>query len=66
MTDILKHMGQNYQDGKYALMCHFLLVFMVTWSQNEPSEGRKKYPIDKYTKESNDMGKWAKFNTNNN
>ena len=36
------------------LLCHFLLVFIVTWSQNEPSESReKKYPGDKYTEESN-------------
>ena len=34
--------------------CHFLSVFIVTWSQNEPSESQeKKYPVDKYTKESN-------------
>ena len=25
-------------------LCHFLSVFMVTWSQNEPSEGRQKVP----------------------
>ena len=22
--------------------CHFMSIFMVTWSQNEPSQGRKK------------------------
>ena len=47
----MKYMGQNYQDGKYALSCHFLSVFMVTWSQNEPSEA----PVDKYIKDSNGM-----------
>ena len=37
-------------------LCHFLSVFMVTWSQNEPSEGwGKKSPVDKYTKDSNGM-----------
>ena len=36
--------------------CHFLSVFMVTWSQNEPLEGwEEKSPVDKYTKDSNDM-----------
>ena len=33
---------------------HLLLVFIVTWSQNKPSESQKNtHPVDKYTKESN-------------
>ena len=27
----------------------------MTWSQNEPSESRKKKPVDKYTKDSNEI-----------
>ena len=39
--------------GNMPFLCHFLSVFMVTWSQNEPTEIWKKHPVDKYTKESN-------------
>ena len=34
---------------------HFLSVFMVTWSQNEPTEDQKIYKIDKYTDENTGM-----------
>ena len=47
--------------GNMHVLCHFLSVSMVTWSQNEPSEGQKKYPVDKYTKESNVMDLNFKF-----
>ena len=47
-------MGQNYQDGKYALSMPLFVSFHCDleskWAIREPS---KKYPIDKYTKESN-------------
>ena len=35
-------MGRNYQDGKYALFVSFFGSFIMTWSQNEPSESREK------------------------
>ena len=41
--------------GNRHFLCHFLSIFMVTLSQNEPSEDQKKYPVDKYTKESNSL-----------
>ena len=40
--DISTHMGQNYQDGKYFLFVSLLSVFIVTWSQNEPSDSWEK------------------------
>ena len=39
--------------GNMHFLCQFLSVFIVTLSQNEPSESQKKNPVDKYTKESN-------------
>ena len=39
------------------IMCHFLSVFYVNLSQNEPSESQKKYPVDKYTNKSNGIGR---------
>ena len=39
--------------GKLSFTKLPALVFMVTWSQKEPLESQKKYPVDKYTKESN-------------
>ena len=48
------HMGQNYQDGKYALFVSLFGSFHPDleskWAIREP---RKKYPVDKYTKDSN-------------
>ena len=42
--------------GNRHFLSHFLSVFIVTWSQNEPSESwEKNYPVDKYTKESNSI-----------
>ena len=47
-------MGQNYQDGKYAL---FMSLFVSFHHEKESKwasgESRKNYPVDKYTKESN-------------
>ena len=47
-------------------LCHFLSLFMETWSQNEPLEGWKKEPVDmeiKHTKETSGWpcfyGKWV-------
>ena len=46
-------MGQNYY-GKYALFMSFFVSFHgdlePKWAIVEP---RKKYPVDKYTKDSN-------------
>ena len=39
--------------GNMHFLCTFLSVFIVTLSQNEPSEGH--LTVDKYTKESNGM-----------
>ena len=41
---VLWHMGQTISMGNMDFPCHFLSVFMVTWNQNEPSEGQKKVP----------------------
>ena len=51
-------------------LCHFLSVFMVTLSQNEPSEGRKKSTqltskLKRITTWLCFYGKWAQFNTLN-
>ena len=47
-------MGQNYQDGRNALFVSLLGSVQrdleSKWAIREP---RKKYPVDKYTKDSN-------------
>ena len=49
-------MDQNYQDGKYALSVSLFVSFHgdleSKWAIGGP---KKKYPVDKYTKESNGM-----------
>ena len=48
------HMGQNYQDGKYALFVSLFGSFHRDLESKEAiREQRKKYPVDNYTKESN-------------
>ena len=59
-------MGKNDQDGKYAL---FVLLFGSFHPDLESKwairEQRKKYPIDKYTKESNSIGLFSLQNGSN-
>ena len=49
-------MGQSYQDGKYALSVSLFVSFRgdleSKWAIRGPGE---KYPVDKYTKDSNGM-----------
>ena len=51
--EIVLYIGQNYQDGKYALFVSLFVSFHrdveSKWAIGEP---RKKNPVDKYTKES--------------
>ena len=65
-------MGQNYQDGKYALSVSLYVNFHgdleSKWAITGPE---KKYPVEKYTNDRNYMalffyGKWAQFDTINN
>ena len=56
--------------GNMHFLCHFLSVFMVTWSQNELSEGWEKNPQLTSTLRTVMAwlcfyGKWAQFNTFN-
>ena len=48
----IQYMDGDFQDGNIHFQCHFLSVFMLTWNQNEPSEGREKHSVHKYTKKS--------------
>ena len=47
-------MGQNYQDGKYALSVSLFMSYYgdleSKWAISEPN---KKHPVVKYSKESN-------------
>ena len=46
-------MGQNYQDGKYALFMSLFASFQRDLeSKGAIIEPRKKNPVDQYTKES--------------
>ena len=49
-------MGQYYQDGEKVLFVSLFVSFHrdldSKWAIEEP---RKKYPVDKYTKESNEI-----------
>ena len=52
--DIYIYMGQNYQDGKYELFVSLFVSFPRDLeSKWAIVELRKKYLVDKYTKESN-------------
>ena len=54
MTIKDKYMGRNYQDGKYALFVSFFVRFHGDLeSKWAILELRKKYPVDKYIKDSN-------------
>ena len=53
---MIEYMGQNYQDGKYAFFVSLFVRFQrdleSKWAIGEP---RKKFPVDKCNKESNDI-----------
>ena len=48
-------MGQNYQDGKYALSVSLFVSFHGDMESKLAIGGPKKNPVDKYTKDSNGM-----------
>ena len=49
-------MGQNYQDVKYALFVSLFVSFHGDLESKLAIGGKKKkYPVDKYTKDSIDM-----------
>ena len=41
-TSNYQRMGEHFLSEKYALSMSLLSVFMVIWSQNEPSESRER------------------------
>ena len=49
------YMGGNFLSGKYALSVSLFISFHGELESNDPSEGRKKDLVDKYSKESNGM-----------
>ena len=51
---LVEYIGQNYQDGKYTLFVSLFVSFHCDLeSKLAIGEPRKKYLVDKYTKESN-------------
>ena len=49
-------MGQNYQDGKYSLSVSLYVSFHGDLESKFAIGGpKKKYPVDKHTKDSNGM-----------
>ena len=49
-------MGQNYQDGNYALYMSLFVSFHGSLGvKMSYRRAEKKYPVDKYTKDSNGM-----------
>ena len=52
----VNHMGQNYQDEKYALSVSLFVSFHSDLESKWAIGGsEKKYPVNKYNKESNGM-----------
>ena len=50
------YIGQNYQDGKYALSVSLFVSFHNDLESKLAIGGpKKKYPVDKHTKDSNGM-----------
>ena len=67
----LGYMGQNDQDGKYALSVSLFVTFHGDLESKLAIGGPiKKYPVDKYTRRVMAWlcfyGKWAQFNKINN
>ena len=56
-NDKQAYLGWNYQDGKYALSVSLFVSFLrdleSKWAIWDPN---RKYPVGKYTKESNVIG----------